>query len=266
MRRRASALLLSAALGLGSTLVVAAPAHAASTVLPPQAKPVGASSGEWAARWWQWFYETPYTQSPLSSPPGTVDAPAAVDCSIGQSGHVWFLGGTFAPTSGPSSPIAQSTVYRTCSIPTGTFLFFPILNDEFDNLNCPNTDLSAEQLQDAAALGINSIVTGSMTATIDGTAVAGLEDGNSIYRAPSPWFSYTLPADNVGQLFGCDFPAGTSPPTVDGHPGATSDGIYLMVAPLSVGTHVIHVQGELNGPGVPDFIQNINYTITVAPR
>ena len=44
------------------------------------------------------------------------------------------------------------------------------------------------------------------------------------------------------------FPAGTSPPTVDGHPGATSDGVYLMTPPLSVGTHRIHVGGEINVP------------------
>jgi hypothetical protein len=114
-----------------------------------------------------------------------------------------------------------------------------------------------------------------MTATIDGVSVSGLANGKSIYRAPSPWFSYTLPADNIGQFFGCDFPAGTTPPTVDGHAGATADGVYLMLAPLSPGTHVIHFGGETNIPASPppaapsgplDFVQNINYTITVVPR
>ena len=166
-------------------------------------------------------------------------------------------------------------MYRTCNIPTGTFLFFPVLNGEFDNLFCPNTNFTAEELMAAAALGIDDIVPGSMTATIDGSAVSGLANGNSIYRAPSPWFSYTLPADNVGQFFGCVFPAGTTPPPVDGHPGAIADGIYLMLTPLSPGTHVIHFGGEINIPSSPspappsgplDFIQNINYTITVVPR
>jgi hypothetical protein len=84
-----------------------------------------------------------------------------------------------------------------------------------------------------------------------------------------------LPADNIGSLLGCNFPAGTMPPAVDGHPGATADGIYLMLTPLSTGVHVIHFGGEISIPASPaptppsgpvDFIQNISYTITVAPR
>ena len=175
------------------------------------------------------------------------------------------------------SGAAAAKVYRTCSLPTGTFLFLPILNDEFDNLACSPgyIPFPADALTGAAAQGIDHIVPGSINATIDGAPISGLADGNSSYRAPSPWFSYTLPADNVGQLFGCRFPAGTSPPTVDGHPGATSDGVYLITPPLSVGTHRIHVGGEINVPDNPDvippnapgdFVQNINYTITVVPR
>jgi hypothetical protein len=164
-------------------------------------------------------------------------------------------------------------VYRTCTVPKGTFLFFPILNDEFDNLGCPSTQFSAGELLAAAATAIDDIVPGSMTATIDGVSVTGLANSNSIYRAPSPWFSYALPADNVGQIFGCDFPAGTMPPLVAGHPGATADGVYLMLAPLPAGTHVIHFGGEIDVPATPtpapplgpvDFIENINYTVTVA--
>ena len=97
MRRRSSALILSAALGLGPALFTATPANANGTVIPPHGKPVGASFGEWGARWWQWFYQTPYGQSPLSSATGARGAPAAVDCTIGQSGHVWFSGGRSRP-------------------------------------------------------------------------------------------------------------------------------------------------------------------------
>jgi hypothetical protein len=267
---------MSTALSLALVMVTAVPAGAVSMVIPPHAKPVGASYGQWGAHWWQWFYQTPLHESPLSSSPGTAETPAAVDCSVGQSGHVWFLGGTFQPTGSTSNGAAQSKVYRTCSIPSGTLLFFPILNDEFDNLACPkNTTYPADALTGAAAQGINDVVAGSMNATIDGVSVSGLADGKSNYRSPSPWFSYTLPADNVGQLFNCAFDAGTTPPPVDGHPGATADGVYLMLAPLSVGTHVLHFGGEINVPTNPppiapnaagDFVQDINYTITVTPR
>jgi hypothetical protein len=165
-------------------------------------------------------------------------------------------------------------VYRTCSIPSGTFLFFPLLNAEFDNLglgpNCTNGTFSAAQLKTAAATAINDIKSGTMSATIDGAAVSGLADANSTYRAPSPRFSYTLPSDNVGQFFGCSFSTGTTPPPL----GATADGIYLMLAPLSPGVHQIHFGGELDYPGGDPviggtaftFIQNANYTVTVKPR
>lgn len=240
--------------------------------------PRGASYGQWDAGWWQWLYQTPVSQSPEFSAPGTPSTPAAVDCSAGQSGNVWFLGGTFAPTAFTTGG-SRSDVYRSCTIPTGTSLFFPLLNIENDNLSCPaaggnpDTHFTAEQLTAATTQFINDIVPGSLSATIDGASVSGLVDGNSPYRAPSPWFSYTLPADNVGPLFGCDYPAGTTPPQVDGHAGATADGIYLMLTPLSRGVHHIHFGGETNIPPTPtpapplgptDFIQNINYTITVA--
>jgi hypothetical protein len=272
MKRRVSIFLLSTTLIVGSVVIMTAPANAGGTVMPRHSRPVGASYGEWAANWWQWLYQTPVNVNPEFSPPGTPSAPEAVDCTVGQTGHVWFIGGTFTPTS-TTAQVSRSDVYRTCTIPVGRFLFFPILNGEFDNLGCPNTDFSAEQLRDAAAVGINDIVPGSMSATIDGVSVAGLDNGNSIYRAPSPWFTYTLPSDNIGPFVGCTFAEGTMPPPVDGHPGATSDGIYLMLAPLSPGTHVIHFGGELvipaNLPLQPpnglDFIQNINYTITVLP-
>jgi hypothetical protein len=261
MKRRVSTFLLSLALVLGVVSVVATPANAA-TVMPPHSMAAGASYGQWAASWWQWLFQTPVSVNPEFLPPGTPTAPEPVDCSVGQSGHVWFIGGTFLPTS--STPeTSRSDVYRTCTVPTGKFIFFPILNSWADNLGCPNTDFSAAQLRGFNAFDIDGIVPGSMSATIDGTSVPGLVDSNSKYRSPSPWFSYTLPADNIGQFFGCDFPAGTSPPPVDGHPGATSDGIYLMLAPLSAGTHVVHFGGEINIPGSLDFIQNINYTITV---
>jgi hypothetical protein len=249
MKRRVFALLLSSGLGLAIVMVMGVPAEAGGTVIPPHARPVGASYGQWDARWWQWLYQTPVQINPvLSSPAGTPVDPAAVDCTAGQSGHVWFIGGTFLPTS--STPqVLRSDVYRTCTIPTGTFLFFPVLNGEFDNLGCPNTSYSAEQLIAAAALGIDDIVPGSMTATIDGASVSGLANGKSIYRAPSPWFSYTLPADNIGPILmpPCNFPAGTSPPPVDGHPGATADGIYLM---LASGLHPEHQLHHHSGPEI----------------
>jgi hypothetical protein len=81
----------------------------------------------------------------------------------------------------------------------------------------------------------------------------------SRHRASGPELSPTL--------FGCNFPAGTTPPP----PGATADGVYLMLAPSSVCSHVIHFGGEINVPsgqpgGPLDLIESINYMITVTAR
>jgi len=211
MRRLLIATLCSALaiLTMGSPTVSAA-GHGQPGVSPPQSRPYGFTYGAWNAKWWQWLLQTPFSKNPvfMDTAVGKPSAPAAVDCSAGQSGHVWFLGGTYQPTNAPNVP-ARADVYRTCKIPSGIALLFPLVNTEFDNLGCPNTDYSAKELRAAARLGIDDIVPGSLSASIDGIAVSGLVDGRSKYRSPSPWFSYSLPADNIGTLIcGHPFPIG----------------------------------------------------------
>jgi hypothetical protein len=247
-------------------------------VFPPNSRPYGASYAEWNARWWQWLYGTDRLSSPVfADNPGTPSEPEAVDCSAGQRGSVWFLGGTFLPTSTTAPDVFRSDVYRTCRIPPGVALFFPVLNTEFDNLQCSlvPADNSAADLIRAANYPMDRVIPGSMAVVVDGVGVGGLRNAHTDYRSMSPWFSYRLPANNVGhleQFCGVDFPEGTSPPDVQGHPGAIADGIYLMLAPLPRGTHTLHVQGRFvvtQSPDLPplifpvDFTQNINYTITV---
>src|SRR5437868_1105498 len=53
-------------------------------ILPVQSKPYGKSYGEWSAEFWKWEFSLPINQHPLFD---------TADCSAGQSGQVWFLGG-----------------------------------------------------------------------------------------------------------------------------------------------------------------------------
>ncbi len=95
----------------------------------------------------------------------------------------------------------------------------------------------------------------SMTCEIDGVAIQGLDSANtSPFRAVSPVFDYTIPDDNLYQFLGLDF----GPQTV---PGAVADGVFLMLAPLSAGQHVIHFTATFNF----GFAFDITYNITVAP-
>jgi len=160
------------------------------------------------------------------------------DCSTGQSDHVWFLGATFtqanAATAGPQ---------RSCTVPPGTFLFVPIINAEASTLE-GNGDTEEELLAPASSL---MDLARNMSITIDGTSVPNV-DG---YRVQSPLFTYGPLPDHA--LFG--LPQGQTSTAV-------GDGAYVMVKPLSVGTHTIQFHGE-----VPkfDFTVDMTYTITVAP-
>ena len=99
------------------TLVVLSPfvpaAAGQQSVLPPPSSIYGHSYQEWAAAWWQWALTQPLATNPVVDGDGR-------NCAAGQSGRVWFLAGTF--DSGPK-------VERSCEVPAGTALFFPVVNN-----------------------------------------------------------------------------------------------------------------------------------------
>jgi hypothetical protein len=100
-----------------AALVVAGPASAGggnAAVMPPSSNPHGHSYAEWSAMHWQWLYSMPVDKNPVFD---------TADCSEGQSGKVWFLGGTFALTV-VEPGVNLGLVERDCTIPPGTSLFF----------------------------------------------------------------------------------------------------------------------------------------------
>jgi hypothetical protein len=145
-------------------------------------------------------------------------------------------------------------------------LFFPVIDSWNDNLNCPPQPpftLTGDQLRRNVQQQTDSIVAGSMTVTVDGRAVQGLMDSSTAYRAAADGFSYTLPANNALSLLcapGPPFPAGTTPPFP---PGAYADGVYIMLAPLSVGVHHLSFAAQAKGGPLGNVTQNVTYTITV---
>jgi hypothetical protein len=207
-------------------------------VLPPNSKSHGMSYGEWSAKWWQWAFSLPIDHHPLYD---------TADVSAGQEGKVWFLGGSFAPsTNDAGQTVAIAT--RNVTIPTGIALFFPVANQEASVLEGNGT--TYEELSAAAEM-FQDLVT-NMSAEIDGVEIEDLDD----YRVQSPLYIYgPLPDNNIIQSFGITAPAGTTSASV-------ADGVYLMLSPLSAGTHTIHFHAE-----VPDFnfLLDITYNITVQP-
>ena len=101
-------LILGLLVAAGGVASAAKPAH----VAPPQSHPHGQTYSEWAADWWVWALSEPTPTNPLMDPTGA-------QCASGQTGNVWFLAGSFD---------AGNTT-RSCSIPTGKALVFPMLNN-----------------------------------------------------------------------------------------------------------------------------------------
>ena len=97
----ALALLLAAMTGL---------AQAGPKPLPPNSHAFGKGYAELTAEWVEWILAIPAAVNPLFDDDGEFAAE-------GQSGKVWFLVGN-----------AGGVTTRTVTVPTGTALFFPIVN------------------------------------------------------------------------------------------------------------------------------------------
>jgi hypothetical protein len=232
-----SALLLIVALLTTTTSLVAT---ADPGIAPPNSKVLGRSYGEWGAAWWQWVFSLP-AQNPVNPQLATGE----VDCSYGQQGQVWFLAGTFS----------AGELTRTCTIPTGTRLFFPIYNAWADVV-AENPQPSVEELRERAAA---FAAASELHVTIDGTEVQNPFQ----YRAAYAPFAYMLPgADNLlSYLFGVSVP-GADWPSLTVFPAA-SDGYWIMLQPLPPGTHTITLGGTSSDGS---FSFNITHNITVIPK
>lgn len=205
-------------------------------VLPLNSHAFGMTYGEWSAAWWQWALSLPATEHPLFD---------TADCSEGQSGRVFFLGGKFCATNNPNCN--PQSAERSCTVPAGKALFFPIVNTECSTAEGNGT--TDADLRSCAQASID--LTANLSCEVDGVPIQNLQ----AYRVQSPLFEYTLASqDNVLVAVGEPVPDGTTSLSV-------SDGVYLMLAPLSVGQHTIHFHGEF--PSF-NFSLDITYHITVA--
>lgn len=217
MKRFAATLLLVAVLLL--TLSVLAPTAMAKgrgsvypRVIPPWSTPHGASYAEWGARWWQWMFSLPVSESPMYDTTGA-------NGGAGQSGSVWFLAGTF--TGGDPS------AHRTLTVPVGKALFIPVINVEGSLADTPTASTFSEVKQLVEDF-MDTITVADLT--VDGHLLKIGPD--TPYRTGLIESWYTLPVDNV---------LGLSPGT---YSPVAYDGYYAMLAPLPAGKHVIKIHGQ----------------------
>lgn len=186
-----------------------------------------------SGQWWQWIYSLPSSVNP------NLDTTGA-DCVVGQRGDIWFLAGNFG-----------GAVTRTCSVPEGKVLFFPVVNSSF--FNSPNTcgqgpeSFSAKQMRAAVAPFIDGAT--NVSATLDGRPV------KNIQRVRSEVFEVSLPASNVYEFFGVSCASGVYSPAID-------DGYYVQLKPLGAGAHELNIHAEVPASG---FVLDVTYNLTVVP-
>jgi hypothetical protein len=189
-----------------------------------------------SAEWWQWALSIPTSVNPQ------LDITDGRNAVVGQRGSIWFLAGIFG----------GGTATRTCSVPQGTALFFPVINGV--GINTPNvcgsSQESVNEVRNDAAMQIAGAA--NLSVTLDGVAITIPP------RVESKVFAVALPEDNVfNSLCGGpgSVPAGVYSP-------AAGDGFYVLLDPLSVGNHTLHFHAERPAGKLN---QDVTYNLTVVP-
>jgi hypothetical protein len=201
----------------------------------------GRTYRDWNAAWQQWADSILTAKHPLFD---------NGDCSVGQTGSVWFLGRKFVAVGGTGS---FDNVVRDCNVPAGKALYVAIYNAEDSALEETNSGFSHPiqigDLRAVTAIEMDGVT--DLAMQVDGEDIRDIKER---FRMQSPALGFTLPADNFFTAIGeGPFVAGTYFPVVD-------DGYYEMVAPLPIGHHTTHFHGAA---GV--FVLDATYHIYVLP-
>ena len=229
MKSRAHTLLAGAF--VTSLAILASGVQAGPGPRPPNANQYGTGYAELTAEWLEWTVAVPASTNPILDLDGA-------NAATGQSGKVWFLTGTLG---GPAT--------RSFAVPAGTALFFPIVN--FFWVNTPeygDPDWSPDQEASVRELMAATVdAAQNLTLEIDGRSVARIDN----LRVSGAVGACTLPDDNI---FGIPFD-----PVVH---ECVADGYWVLLSPLSVGSHTIHFAGGFES----GFSLDVTYHITVSPH
>jgi hypothetical protein len=197
-------------------------------VYAKDSKVYGITYSDWTSKWWQWLIASPLPVNPANDNSGK-------NCAQKQTGQVWFLAGA---SSGKAD--------RTCTIPSGRAILFPITTSECSYVEYPAYKTETD-LRKCAVSEENKI--SKVEATVDGRNINNLQN----YRQVTSLFDLIFPKDN---FFGV--PAGPSK--------AVSDGHWVFLQPLSVGNHEIKFKGvsfDYTSTGSGGFAQDITYHLVV---
>jgi hypothetical protein len=203
MKRLHVCLMLTLALLLVTVSVAGAGEKGNPGVLPPNSRVQGLTYGEWSARWWQYVFSLPKSQSPYV-----------------ETGAICRRVGNVALVAVNST----LDVPKKCEVPAETTLYLELLAAECSTIEQPPFYGGNEQELRACA---QSFVPTNLEASIDGVEI----ENPSQYISTSPLYEFVVPDDSI-----FDVPGGTTAQSV-------SYGAFLMLAPLNLGKHTIHTHG-----------------------
>jgi hypothetical protein len=201
-------------------------------VIPPSELAYGKSYTEWSIEWMKSFTSFDCDNNPWLSSDKAL---------FYQTGSVYFLAGL--NTEGASVNI---------SVPEGKAILFPLTN-YVNDYPCPDPTFApapGQSLKDFLTEGIISFKNG-----VSGLAVE--VDGASISDPASYWFMTDLFefTGNPDLATGCQFDV-----CITGTPqSAVAGGYYMILKPLSRGTHTVHYHSVTWG----NFVQDGTFNITV---
>jgi hypothetical protein len=210
-------------------------------------------AGELAAAWTQWALSKPIDEprdSPLIGGGSDYSEEQCDGTPLSPTpGKTWFLAGT----------VDSSEVVRSCTMPVGTKLFFPVVNVVAFPFAPGETRQNQRQLARQYIREVVNAPDFSMSVTVDGKEVKS----NRIVRALSPVFSVTVPEDNIFDCPQCprpfDLPAGE-------YDDASSNGLWVTLPPLSRGEHTIHFEMSATTENFGLVTQDNTYILTVVNK
>lgn len=213
-----------------ATILLATKTHALTfedIMVHPSESVAGSPLDEYANTWWQWAYTMPNEVSPVRDTTGKY-------CHVGQQGEVWFLAGGYG----------TSKIKRKCEIPAGKHIFFPVINMVYWPRH--EGSISCESVKRSAALNNDELI--SIEVELD--SIKALDPSKT-----------RVASKDCFNLLGL-VPKEYNPPNV--YPAAT-DGYWVMLKPLSKGTHTLKFNAMYNRDkgAYGKMAQDIEYELVV---
>jgi hypothetical protein len=218
-------------------------AAATATILDPTGIYGGKTYGQWGDAYFKWLFELPGPDFPFADSTGAL-------CATGQSGAE--DGGAAANDPFFLACTDAGRVTRTCTIPAGRMIFLPLADWYGDNggiaVGGQLTDQQWEDELSAAAASVTAVAL-----EIDGKCYGSTKSDFAPYLTPWSQYSYTVP--NTASNFYTTFNSSTFTGPV---PSAFAGGYWILLAPLSAGSHTIHFTSLR-----PAISEDVTYNLTV---